>query len=99
TKDEGRRPLILRLSSLHALAGGRCGGRLAHARSAIGRRLHSLEREPSRPDVDAHGIAVADLAGEHETRQRVLDLALDGAPQRARAEDRIVSLAAKIGLG
>src|SRR5688572_19973594 len=50
------------------------------------------ERETLCADVDQHGVAVADLARQDAPRERVLDLALNGAAQRARAVDGVVAL-------
>src|SRR6266542_4732773 len=60
--------------------------------------VDAVEHEPVGPDVDAHRVAVADLAREEAPRERILDLALDGAAQRTRAEDRVVALAAEVRL-
>ena len=39
------------------------------------------------------------VAGQHVPRQRILEPALDGPPQRPRAIDRVVALARQVGEG
>ena len=66
-------------------------------------RARGSARRRDRPDtrkhealplvVDAHAVAVADLAGEDLSREAVLDALLDDALQRSRAELRVVAFA------
>src|SRR5262245_14587178 len=69
--------------------------------------LDALESEGSGAclggEADAHGVAVLDLALEDRLRERILDAALDEAPQRPRPVDRVVAFAGEevdhLGIG
>src|SRR5512132_1899090 len=56
-------------------------------------RLRRFDRQRAVRDVDPHGVALVELAGEELDRERVLELPLEQPPKRPRAERGIVALA------
>src|SRR5690606_11765529 len=69
---------------------GLLAGRDDHGLAGLPASAHGLaEHQPAGLGVDMDGVAAAELAGQDLLRQRVLELGLDRALERARAVHRV----------